>query len=452
MKNIDEIIKYTQKLRLLYVEDHQSTREASLYLLENFFGDITIAVDGRDGIQKFKDNDIDLIITDINMPYINGLEMIQEIKKIDKDIKVIVFSANMDAKYFTESIQLGVNGYLIKPIEIEHLINILSNIVSSIRLSDEIARGREIEKRNHKYLQTVVDASHDPIMVINRDYKIEFMSKSIRDKLENKYVSDSNNIKCYEILHKRSTPCNGDDNPCPLKSIMENKKATTMIHKYRDEGEDDTYMEIGATPLLDDNGKCIGIVETFRDITSHVNAKDELIKQKKVLEYKAYHDELTGLANKSLFEDRLRQAIARTKRGGKKFALFFIDLNKFKWVNDNLGHDTGDVVLKRVSQLVSKDMREEDTFARLGGDEFVVIMENINHKDESQMLAQKILKRVEEPIYHKENKINISASIGVSIYPDDSDDINKLIKYADLAMYSAKEGNDNICYYHNRLS
>lgn len=452
MEAIDEIIKYTQKLRLLYVEDHQSTREASLYLLENFFENITIAVDGRDGIQKFKDNDIDLIITDINMPYLNGLEMISEIKKINKDIKVIIFSANMEAKYFTESIQLGVDGYLIKPIETENLINILQNIVSSIRLRDEIEQRREAERQNHKYLQAIVDVAHDPIIVINKDYKIEFMSKNIRDNIPNIAISDSGDLKCYEMLHKRSKPCSGDDNPCPLKSIIEDKKAVTVIHKYQDESGDNIYMEIGATPLLDDRGEYIGIVKSFRDITLHINAKDELIKEKEILQYKAHHDELTGLANKSLFKDRLNQAAARARRDGKKFALFFIDLNKFKWVNDNLGHDIGDIVLKKVSFFVSKDIREEDTFARLGGDEFTVIMENINHKDESQILAQKILKRVEEPIYHQGNKINISASIGVSIYPDDSSDINRLIKYADLAMYSAKESDSNIYYYHSGLS
>jgi YesN/AraC family two-component response regulator len=161
MKEIKELIQYTSKLNLLYVEDDTSTMEASLFLLENFFANITTAIDGKDGLTKFQNNKIDLIITDINMPYTNGLDMIDEIKKIDKEVKVIIFSANIEPKYFTESIKLGVDGYLLKPIDMSQLIKLLQNIVSSIRLRDEI-------HKNTKQLQTVVDASHDPIMVLKK--------------------------------------------------------------------------------------------------------------------------------------------------------------------------------------------------------------------------------------------------------------------------------------------
>jgi len=447
MKNVDKIIKYTSKFNLLYVEDDKSTREASLFLLENFFDHIVVAVDGRDGIEKFKENDIDLIITDINMPYLNGLEMISEIKKLDIDIKVIIFSANMEPKYFTESIQLGVDGYLIKPIEIEHLINILHNIVSSMRLRDEIKEKAEMQEQNHKYLQSVIDASHDSIMVISENYEVEFMSKGIRDNISNLNIFDIDHPKCYEISHNRSTPCDGYSHPCPLRDVMESKKPTTIIHQHQTLKGDDQYIEIGASPLRDVNGICIGIVETSRDITAHINIQNELKKQKEILDYKAHHDSLTGLANKSLFEDRLRQSISKAKRHNKQFALLFIDLNKFKWINDNIGHDAGDMVLKHIALRVNKSIREEDTFARIGGDEFTIIMESVIDTVEVKIFAQKILKNIEEPIIYSDNELSVSASIGISIYPDDSDDSDdmiQLIKYADMAMYDAKDGEDNI--------
>ena len=451
MKNLEEIIKYTSKLHLLYVEDDKAILEASSFLLENFFNNITTAVDGKDGLEKFKNNNIDIIITDINMPYLNGLEMISRIKEIDKDIKVIIFSANMEPKYFTESIQLGVNGYLVKPIDAEHLINILENVVASMRLRDEVEHSRLLEEQNHKHLQTVVDASHDPIMVIKDDYSVEFMSKSIRENIHKLNIVDINNPKCYEISHRRDVPCDGISHPCPLKNVIETKKQDTVVHKHIDSNNNNRYIEIGASPLFDENNRCIGIVEIARDITKHILAQENLLKQKDILCHKANYDSLTGLANKSLFENRLKQSIINAKKNSSKFALFFIDLNKFKWVNDNLGHNVGDIVLKNIAKIVNKDIRKEDMFARIGGDEFTIIIENITHKNSVMALAINILNSIEKPIIYANNKVEISASIGIVIYPDDSKNEIELLKYADIAMYNAKNGTGNIRFFSNKV-
>jgi len=447
MKEIEEIVKYTSKLTLLYVEDDASTREASMFLLENFFDTIVIAENGKDGIEKFKENNIDIIITDINMPYLNGLEMTAEIKKIDQDSKVIIFSANMEPKYFTESIRLGVDGYLIKPIEIKHLINILDKIVTSFRLQDEIKHSIEVERENQQYLQSIVDASHDPIMVISKEYRVEFMSKSVRAKMDKHDIEDTDNPKCYEVLYNRTIPCGDGSYPCPLDEMKKVKKPITVVHHRKYENENDIYMEIAATPMLDDDNNCIGIVEISRDITSHIKKQDNLKEQKEILHHKAHHDALTGIANKVLFESRLKRAIDRARESNETFALLFMDLNKFKWINDNKGHDAGDAVLKGIVQSVAKNIRSKDTFARIGGDEFTVIVENINSKGELRKFAQKILNSIEEPIYYLDQKLSISASIGIAIYPDNCEDIETLIKYADTAMYTAKYSDTNISFY-----
>jgi diguanylate cyclase (GGDEF)-like protein len=445
MKNTEEIIKYTSKLHLLYVEDDKATLEASSFLLENFFKTITTAVNGKDGLEKFKNNNIDLIITDINMPYLNGLEMIAKIKEIDKDIKIIIFSANIEPKYFTESIKLGVDGYLLKPIDTEYLINTLENIVSSMRLRDEVEHSRQIEEQNHKHLQTIVDASRDPIMIIKNDYNIEYMSKSIQKSMYKLNIADINNPKCYEVSYRRDEPCDGLSHPCPLKDVIESKKSTTIIHKHIVSNNNSKYIEIGATPLFDENNNCIGIVAIGRDITKHIADKD-------ILRNKANFDKLTGLANKSLFEDRLKQSIINAKKNHTKFALFFIDLNKFKWVNDNLGHSVGDTVLQNVAKTVSKYIRKDDMFARIGGDEFTIIMENITHRENVIVLSKKVLNSIEKPMICSGHKIEISASIGVVIYPDDSKDEIELLKYADMAMYSAKEETEGIKFYSSKVS
>ncbi len=169
--------------------------------------------------------------------------------------------------------------------------------------------------------------------------------------------------------------------------------------------------------------------------------------------YQANYDLLTGLPNRALFHDRLRQTIESAKRNNKKFALMFLDLDRFKQINDSLGHEVGDIVLKHVSKSVSSVIRKEDTLARLGGDEFVIVTGFINSSEDAGVLAQKIINIFKKPITINNQKLYISTSIGIGIFPDDSDSERELLKYADSAMYRAKEdGRDNYRFYSKEIT
>jgi len=137
MIKVDELIKYSKELKLLYVEDNKDTRESTLLILENFFSDITIAVDGVDGLEKFKSNDIEIVITDINMPNMNGLEMSKKIKDINLDVPIFVFSAHNEAGFFMDAIKIGVEGYLIKPFNMEQFMQSLSKCITNLNLKKE---------------------------------------------------------------------------------------------------------------------------------------------------------------------------------------------------------------------------------------------------------------------------------------------------------------------------
>jgi len=183
-------------------------------------------------------------------------------------------------------------------------------------------------------------------------------------------------------------------------------------------------------------------------IISIQNSRVALKKQKNALRHQANHDALTGLANRILFNDRLEQSIVRAKRKGNKIALFFIDLDHFKGINDSLGHGVGDEVLKAITQRLLKTIRKEDSLARLGGDEFTVIVEYLTNIQDASPLAQKIIKVLEEPIVVEDYLLYVSSSIGISTYPNDGESAQDLLKYADAAMYRAKEkGRNNFQYY-----
>jgi diguanylate cyclase (GGDEF)-like protein/PAS domain S-box-containing protein len=205
--------------------------------------------------------------------------------------------------------------------------------------------------------------------------------------------------------------------------------------------------------LKDENGNPIGVVGINKDNTQRKKAEDELDEQKSILYHQAHHDALTGLPNRVLLFDRLKQSIIKAKRHSEGLALFFIDLDKFKHINDSLGHDIGDSVLKIISKRLENIIRKEDTVARLSGDEFTIIIDELKNPENASILAEKILKILKEPMYIDHHRLYVSGSIGISIYPDDGTDGRDLLKYADTAMYKAKEeGRNNFQFYSSSMT
>ncbi|MEX2476621.1 EAL domain-containing protein [Marinobacter sp.] len=175
-----------------------------------------------------------------------------------------------------------------------------------------------------------------------------------------------------------------------------------------------------------------GVVLSLRDLTQLKAAQSELHRL-------AFYDPLTGLANRQLFRDRLNHVVRRCRRTGEPAALMFLDLDGFKRINDTLGHDAGDELLQQVSQWLSGCVREEDSVARLGGDEFVVLLSRISGPDAAGKVAETILRRLCQRIRLNDHEVGITVSIGITMAPHDSEDPGALMKYADLAMYRAKE-------------
>ncbi|WP_321527866.1 EAL domain-containing protein [Sedimenticola selenatireducens] len=187
--------------------------------------------------------------------------------------------------------------------------------------------------------------------------------------------------------------------------------------------------------VYDYQGQLINYVGVFYDTTEKKEAEQRIARL-------AYYDSLTQLANRSLFGDRLEQALRQSRRNNSSVSLMYIDLDRFKTVNDSLGHKAGDLLLKQVAGRLQECVRESDTVARLGGDEFALILENIDQVQASH-IAQKLIQRLGRSFSLEGSEAFIGASIGISIYPNDGTDIASLIKHADIAMYRAKERGRN---------
>ena len=174
------------------------------------------------------------------------------------------------------------------------------------------------------------------------------------------------------------------------------------------------------------------------DVTEQRSAENALSDQKSRLKYMAFHDPLTGLANRSLFYEKVNDNIKDANERGTKLALLLIDLDRFKNINDSLGHDAGDILLQKLSEILKWELRETDTIARLGGDEFVVILDRVRSAEDAASVADKLLERMSSSINIHGHVICPTASMGISVYPDHGDSIDKLLKHADIAMYQAK--------------
>ena len=206
------------------------------------------------------------------------------------------------------------------------------------------------------------------------------------------------------------------------------------------QGHKQFWASLAIAPIRDDKGEVGNYVCAMQDIS--------FIKEsQRKMEQLAYYDVLTGLANRSYFRDQLRKAIAMSSRGYYHFALLYFDLDEFKRINDTLGHDAGDELLKEVARRLISRLREEDTIARLGGDEFAVILSGISDRKQAAAIATNLQQAFALPVKLAGHDVSISASIGITIAPEDADEEELLLKHADLAMYEAKARGKNTFHF-----
>ncbi len=214
------------------------------------------------------------------------------------------------------------------------------------------------------------------------------------------------------------------------RAWAENARFDIEYRVARPDGDHLDLQEVGE-PFHDADGVVLGLITAIQDVTARRRAEE-------TIRHQANYDALTGLPNRPLFYDRLRQALRRAARDRTCVALLFIDLNRFKWVNDTLGHQTGDVLLREAAHRMAACVRGSETIARIGGDEFTVILSQVGDRAEAETVARRLLESLGEPFHIAGQTLHISASIGVTFAPEQGTDPELLVKNADVAMYQAK--------------
>lgn len=325
---------------------------------------------------------------------------------------------------------------------IEHL-GLTHDVTDRLNMEQQVYSERE-------FLQTVIDNISDSVMVIDTEFQIQLMNQSVKELLK-KFAIEGEFPSYYFDLPYVSHPTKSDEIPdCPVHRVLESGKPSSAIltRPVSAKNSKIVRVEVIASPLRNSDGTLRGVIEVARDITEHLQLLDEVKQQKDDLQHIAHHDSLTNLPNRALFLMRLRQAISKAKRTGLQMAVLFVDLDRFKEINDTLGHAVGDMVLKEVAKRFKKSIREEDALARLGGDEFTFISEGLKKPQHAASMAQKIITSLELPFDTNNHQFFLTASIGISVYPQDGESADKLLRNADAAMYKAKEEGKNTFQYY----
>jgi diguanylate cyclase (GGDEF)-like protein len=302
-----------------------------------------------------------------------------------------------------------------------------------------------------KFLNSVVNGVKDPIIVTNMDCQA-ILKNSASTEMEATDLGQHNwPFRCYEADRLRSEGCPGGKG-CMMAQVRNTAVPARTTKEINILNGTTRYFDVNITPLQNAAGEVTGAIEASRDITDRMYLETSLRRNQEKMRHLALHDTLTGLPNRLLFKDRLQRAIIEARRNSEKLALLFLDMDRFKNINDSLGHDYGDNFLKVIATRLESSVRESDTVARLGGDEFVVLLSDIEDPGVAASIAHKFLSNLSQSLILEQQEHFPSASIGISFFPADAENAEDLMKCSDSAMYLAKEkGRGNFQFFTSDL-
>ncbi|MDX1900975.1 MAG: EAL domain-containing protein [Gammaproteobacteria bacterium] len=430
-------------------------KQGSENLLPHFH--IDTASQGKEGVEKIKaalthGQHYSLAFVDIRMPPgWDGIETIKHIWALDKDVQIVICTAYSDYSWEETVEHLGKRDNLLilkKPfdnISIRQLACALTKkwqlLQESHRftsyLKTQLANRTSTLQQSLSLVKATLESSDEGIIVINNENKITEHNEqfcSMWDIPKN-IVNSKNYKKLYEQMESK---------------LVDPRKFTDWISAIFNSNESNNLdmIKLKNGKILHCyshpqklNNKMIGRVLNFSDITDRAKLEEEL-------QHQALYDSLTGLPNRLMLLDKIREAINQADKNNSLVAVMFMDLDRFKLVNDSLSHAVGDELLSLTATRLLKNMRQEDTLARLGGDEFIIILTNMRSYEDIEIKANSLIQIFQEPFQVADRNITVTVSIGISIYPDDGKTIDELLKNSDAAMYSVKEsGSNNIKFY-----
>jgi diguanylate cyclase (GGDEF)-like protein/PAS domain S-box-containing protein len=384
-----------------------------------------------DDLGHLRDGAATVLLLDLLLPDVRGIGALDRLLAAAPQIPILVFGSVSDEQLGRQAVQRGAQDYLPS----NHLDDY--TLPRALRHVIERKAADDILFLEQERAQVTLDSIADAVLSIDAAGKVTYLN-SVAEKLLGWPRGEAKGLPLVEVFRiidgkTRLAPAR---NPMEL-AMDENRPvglAANSVLVRRDGAE--IAIEDSAAPIRGRDGEVIGAVMVFHDV---MQSQETMAR----MSHLAHHDFLTDLPNHALFGDRLAQAIALAHRREKQLAVLYVDLDRFKDVNDTLGHDTGDKLLQSAARRLSGCLRRSDSVSRKGGDEFVVLLPEIAHADHASRSAEKIIAAVKEAHRIGGQELMVTASIGIGIYPLDGTDAESLLKSADAAMYEAKAAGRN---------
>ncbi len=399
------------------------------------------ALGGREALDRLREKKYDVVLLDLIMPGINGHDVLEYAASNNLGCKIIVVSGDSSFSGVKHALHCGAFDFVKKPYEASELLTTMETALRQCQLESRNEAMEEQLKSSEELHRFIVNNSPDLVYMLDRNGCFTFLNDRVESLLG--YSKD-------ELLGKHYTELIDDDHLEMARNIFNERRAGNravvnaelrlksrlgrrgprLFHAQT------VWMELTAMGVYSDPKERTrdnfgGTYGTARDISERKEAEE-------VINFQAYHDLLTHLPNRALLKDRLSLAITQARRNKNKLAVMFLDLDRFKLVNDTLGHSMGDRLLKAVANRLQSCLRRGDTLSRFGGDEFTLLLPEVRTRDDVVVIASKILDRLSGPFVIDGHELFVGASIGIAMYPEAGDSEEALIQNADIAMYHVK--------------
>lgn len=427
-------------LKLLVIEDSKGDARLLKEMLSHQGAPsthLTHVSSMREGEAHLAKHNVDAILLDLGLPDSQGLPAVRRARSAAPGVPLIVLTGLDDEQLAIQAIQEGARDYLIKDeLTPRGLARALRYAIQRELIEEaihlEIERGNDRSER----LETTLKSIGDAVVCTDHQGKVTF-SNAVAQEMGGFGETLPTDLPAIEIARMLAESLPAGETQTDSDGGGENKirHLPSNFTLRRCDGQE-IAVEGCISKINSLDGVAAGNVIVFRDVSQAREAANRT-------RHSAYHDFLTGLPNRTLLNDRISQAISMAPRRGKKVAVFFLDLDGFKAINDSLGHAVGDELLKSVSARLVKCVRGSDTVSRQGGDEFVVLLTEMSDTEDAAITARRMLHSIAQVHWVGRHELSVSVSIGISVYPEDGVDAEALIENADSAMYKAKQNGRN---------
>jgi len=442
--------------RILVADDDPRLVNSLSSLLEQQGYLVTSALGGREACRQLSTRTFDLAMLDLRMPELDGFAVMAHAAKVQPKCFIIVVSGESSFSAVSRALRRGAQDYIKKPYDPEEMLTTLEAALgkqSLVRAHTDVQQRLKKSEALHRY---IVNNSPDIVFMLDDKGRFCFTNCKIESLLG--YNSEELNGKHFRNLLDEHDIVRGTHTLRDPTVTPENPRTFEVKLKTRGSQKANRYFEITAFPI---DHEALPVGADFNACTSGPKARfygtardvTERKEAEAFINFQAYHDLLTRLPNRALFSDRLSLAITQAGRSKQKLAVMFLDLDRFKVVNDTLGHAMGDVLLQVVTQRLEHCLRKGDTLSRFGGDEFTLLLPAINNSDDARRIAKKLIDALKAPFQLGENEVFVGVSIGIALYPEAGTSMDQLIHNADIAMYHVKaRGKDGYRFYSESMN